>query len=138
MWSRCRDPKNLAFEYYGARGIEVCESWQAFEVFLEDMGERPSGKCIERIDNNGNYEPRNCRWATMMEQARNTSLTSRADKRAASREEIAFADGLKLSGDDLKNIRKLLAQHTQREVAHMFGVTPERVWQIKRNYRSIK
>lgn len=76
MKNRCYDPNNVKFARYGGRGIVVCERWRdSFENFLSDMGERPKGKSIERINNDGNYEPGNCRWATQGEQMRNAITT---------------------------------------------------------------
>jgi hypothetical protein len=72
MLSRCENPKHGAYEYYGGAGITVCERWHMFANFLADMGERPPGTSIDRWpDPYGNYEPGNCRWATIAEQAGN-------------------------------------------------------------------
>lgn len=84
MFQRCYNPKNPMFKYYGGRGIEVCERWHKFENFLADMGRRPAGRySIERIDNDGNYEPRNCKWIPQGEQAKNTRKQKRKHHAAA-------------------------------------------------------
>lgn len=71
MIYRCTNPKAPDYPNWGGRGITVCEQWMDFEKFIEDMGPRPEGASLDRIDNEGNYEPRNCRWATSDDQNMN-------------------------------------------------------------------
>jgi hypothetical protein len=72
MRQRCNNPRSAKFDIYGGRGIKVCQRWeQSFQNFIDDMGERPDGKTLDRINPDGNYEPGNCRWADIEEQNNN-------------------------------------------------------------------
>ena len=71
MIQRCTNPNNNRYSDWGGRGISVCERWLTFENFFADMGVAPDGMSLDRINNDGNYEPANCRWATRSEQRRN-------------------------------------------------------------------
>jgi hypothetical protein len=97
MKARCYYPKAISYYLYGARGITVCPRWlESFENFLADMGECPSPKhSLDRINNDGNYEPSNCRWATMTEQGLNTRKTIRV-----------------LWGGELVPLRHVVAEHS--------------------------
>lgn len=85
MLARCRNPNHRRFRDWGGRGISVCERWESFENFYVDMGPRPPGKLpsgralytLERLNNDGNYEPGNCAWVTQKTQAMNTRRTGK-------------------------------------------------------------
>jgi hypothetical protein len=75
MRKRCNNPNDARYKEYGGRGITVCERWNSFANFLADMGPRPAGYSIERIENDRGYEPGNCKWIPMSEQAKNRRFT---------------------------------------------------------------
>lgn len=120
MRSRCRNPKDSHYKYYGAKGIAVCERWDDFAAFLEDIGRRPSpGHTIERIDNGRGYEPGNCRWATQAEQNKNRDFVARLHVGNAT---LFTADVAKIVGRTRQYITRLVARGlTLEQVLEKFG-----------------
>lgn len=122
MIARCIYPSQVHYPDYGGRGIKVCDRWlngdgglTGFECFLADMGERPRGLTIDRIDNDGNYEPGNCRWVTQKENCRNTRAT-------------------KLDVDSVRAIRDMhAAGKSQVSIARCFGISQTHVSDIVRH-----
>lgn len=110
MRSRCTDANSRAYPNYGGRGIMVCERWQTFENFLADMGPRPSIKhSLDRFpDNNGDYEPSNCRWATKKQQSRNQRGNIIVDFRGA---QVALSEAAEMAGLSYQTVWKRINKY---------------------------
>lgn len=124
MRQRCLNPKSSDFKYYGGRGITICERWGSFENFLADMGEAPLGLTIDRIDNDGDYRPGNCRWATRAQQVeskRGNFLKGQPGRKGAA------APWAKLTEAEVAAIRALRGKETQRLVGAQFGIAQSMV-----------
>jgi hypothetical protein len=121
MIGRCHSKTNKRYPYYGARGISVCDRWRySFENFKADMGDFPEGTTLDRIDNNGNYEPGNCRWATMKVQSNNRR------KRVDST----------LDDISVRVIRECIAVGFKlKHIGDYFKVSGSLIWAIKANRR---
>lgn len=107
MKTRCYNSKHKSYQWYGAKGITVCKRWIAsFESFIKDMGTKPTNKhSIDRINNSGNYEPENCRWATPLEQSNNLSTVRSMAYLGIKKSLSAWAREIKVSPSTLR--RKL-------------------------------
>lgn len=123
MKARCSNPRLKGYPDYGRRGIRVCESWLIFENFLADMGEPPEGLTLDRIDNDGNYEPSNCRWASTSIQQSNRRPYTRSDCGELNK-------SAKLTNLQAAEIRA--STEPQRKLAVRFGVSKTTIGFIRR------
>lgn len=105
MLNRCRNKNLYQFNNWGGRGIKVCERWLSFDNFFRDMGCPPNGYSIDRINNDGNYEPDNCKWSSKKEQARNTSKNRIIEFNGEAKLLVDWADQL---GIDQASLRERL------------------------------
>lgn len=105
MWTRCTNPNATQYKWYGAQGVQVCARWKSFEVFIADVGERPSlDHTLDRFPNkDGNYEPGNVRWATRREQCRNRKST-RAVFRSDGEQFASMAEAAEVVGGTIGGI----------------------------------
>lgn len=138
MIQRCTNPNHANFPTYGGRGIEVCPRWRTFTNFLEDMGQRPDAKSIDRIDGTKGYEPANCRWATAKEQRANVRPGSRMALRTDRRIRIrpprkvpSQPQQRKLESHEPAQIRFLVGDGVpKKHIARFFGIDPKHVRDI--------
>jgi len=136
MKQRCTNKRNAVYPHYGGRGISVCKRWDLFKNFFEDMGKSGENLSIDRIDNEGDYEPSNCRWATWIEQASN-----RRPQNSSKAKELRQLDAMHKKLDIMKRHvlicpeRNIIAG-TLEEMSSFFNVTREHVrMRIKDNKR---
>jgi len=102
MLSRCQNKNDAAYKDYGGRGIKICSDWNKFENFYIDMGDIPKKMTLDRIDNDGDYCPENCRWATRKEQSRNRRDNRTVEYKGTTKLLVEWADEFKLSYDTLR------------------------------------
>jgi len=118
MKDRCNNPNHSEYANYGGRGITVCEKWDSFQAFYADMGERPVGMVIERVDNNAGYFPGNCRWTTRSENMRNRRNTRAITAHGKTQSMAAWEEELGLAR---QTINRRLARGCTIEQALLVG-----------------
>lgn len=119
MVNRCTSKTSNGFVKYGAKGVTVCDRWRTFDNFLADMGEKPIGTSIDRIDNKRGYEPENCRWATITQQNRNKSNVTLTLEKVRAIRELYAAGGIS---------QKAVAARFGISQGHVCGIVKGRKW----------
>ena len=122
MKDRCNNNNDKGHRMYGGRGISVCKEWHDFRNFFKDMGKRPPGMSLERINNDGNYEPDNCKWASLKEQANNKTSNRLISFYGTTKTISEWCDCLNIAYGTLHNrlilgwsIRKTLTTPTRKD-----------------------
>jgi hypothetical protein len=134
MNARCKDEGHIEFTNYGGRGIQVCARWDSFIAFCVDMGVKPPGTSIDRIDNDKGYSKDNCRWATQKQQARNTRRTVHVEFRG---ERVALADLCDAFGVPHRHAaRDLRAGHTVEQILKLEPRPRKNPWDTRRRLLS--
>jgi hypothetical protein len=129
MLTRCRNPRSSSFDRYGVRGIKVCEEWEKdFAAFLKDMGSCPHGFSLDRINNNGDYCPNNCRWATLKEQANNKRNNRIVDWNNKHYTLAELADSWGVSWFFIRD--RLRSGKSLHEIWELTKQTPSRAWRV--------
>lgn len=131
MKTRCQNPNHVYFARYGGRGIRVCKRWQNFECFLADMGPRPGRNySLDRIDNDGDYEPGNCRWASTKKQGRNTSQNRIIEHNGVRKTLIEWSEEIGIGKTVLRNrldrgwsVERALTEPVNRGRSKFIGVS---------------
>jgi len=114
MKNRCSNPNDPFWKTYGGRGVRVCDEWSEFKNFLRDMGERPNGTTLDRFPNhNGNYEPGNCRWATPLEQGRNSNINVRVEWNGTS---VCLSELAEINGVSYSAVKQAYRTHGKERV----------------------
>ena len=128
MRDRCDNPSRPGYSYYGGRGITYCDRWASFTAFLEDMGARPEGATLDRIDGEGNYEPGNCRWADLSTQNQNR----RSPKRSRPQGRLTASSVVEIR-------RRVAAGETQAVLAEVFQVSTTTIYNVavRKSWRDV-
>ena len=127
---RCSNPKDKKWKYYGGRGISFCARWDKFENFLSDMGVKPEGLTIDRINNDGNYCPGNCQWATYKQQANNQRRPKHIVHTKSRTERRKNHNNIRLSEEKVKFIRDSIANNDKISIKQFsleFNVAPRTI-----------
>ena len=132
MMQRCGNPRAQSYAWYGGRGITICEAWHDFSAFERDMGPRPAGHSIDRINNSGNYEPGNCRWATRKQQQRNMRSNKLLTFNGKTQPLAAWAEEAGLTNETIRNRLRM-----GWEISHALTVpSDDRKLSVARNGRA--
>lgn len=131
IFTRCYNKNSKDYKYYGKKGVTVCDRWsikggQGFRNFVKDMGERPNGYTLDRIDRNKNYCPENCRWATPLEQAKNRGIATSITYNGETLSVTEWAERLKVNREVLYHRLNYFGWDAKRTLETPISTTPSK------------